>query len=115
LPVYFYRIRQVDFDGKYTYSKIVRINRDAQVKNTITVLNNPVQGELAIAVNARRAVTGMVSVSDASGKMVYQRKVKVVAGNNVLDLGNFNFAGGMYYLVFTDESGNREVVQFIKK
>ncbi|RYZ38255.1 MAG: T9SS type A sorting domain-containing protein, partial [Sphingobacteriales bacterium] len=114
-PVYFYRIKQVDFDGKYSYSKVVRINKGSTGKNAMTVLNNPVHNELAIAVNASRAGSGMVSVSDAAGKIVYRRTVKLSVGNNVLDLGHFNFASGIYYLVFNDDNGNREVVNFLKK
>jgi fibronectin-binding autotransporter adhesin len=114
-PVYYYRVKQVDFDGKYSYSKVVRINTGNTGRSRLTVLNNPVQNELAIAIHAGRVINSMVAVTDVAGKVVYQRKIRLSQGNNVLDLGQFNFAAGIYYLVLTDDDGNREVVSFIRK
>lgn len=46
IPVYYYRIRQVDYNAAYTYSNISIINQSAPV--TISVFPNPTAGEVRI-------------------------------------------------------------------
>lgn len=58
---------------------------------------------------------GALSITDMAGKIIYKQKLNVRAGNNVIELGSFNHASGIYYLVFAGENGSREVVKFIKK
>ena len=113
--VYYYRIKQVDIDGKYSYSKIVKVVADNLVKNRITLLNNPVRDRLAVSVVATKSGWGSFVISDGSGKIVYKEKVKLNTGNNVFEIGAFNHAAGIYYLVFVEDNGAKEVVKFIKK
>jgi fibronectin-binding autotransporter adhesin len=115
VQVYYYRIKQVDIDGKYSYSKIVKVVADNAGKDKITILNNPVSDKLAISITVAKSAYGSVIISDASGKIVYKEKLKLNTGNNVFEIGVSNYATGMYYVVFVEDSGKKEVVKFIKK
>jgi len=54
-------------------------------------------------------------ISDASGRIVHQKKVALYQGNNVVEVTNFNYAAGIYHLVLVDDFGKREIIKFIKK
>ncbi|MEP7375153.1 MAG: hypothetical protein ABI675_17270 [Chitinophagaceae bacterium] len=113
--IYYYRIKQVDIDGKYTYSKIVKVVADNATKDMITILNNPVQDKLAVSIMVRRPFTGSINIADAAGKIVFSQRPVLNIGNNVLDFGTFNHVAGIYYLVFMDDNGEKKVVKFIKR
>lgn len=112
--IYYYRIKQVDFDGHYSYSKIVRVISDKATKNSVTILNNPVRDNLAVSIMATRSFTGSFNILDVSGKVVYKKKLNLNTGNNIVEIGKFGYASGVYYLVFIDENGYKTVVKFIK-
>jgi hypothetical protein len=112
--IYYYRIKQVDFDGSYSYSKIVRVVAGNSSKNSVTILNNPVQDNLSVSIMASRSYAGSFSIVDASGKTVYRNKLHINTGNNIVEVGRFGYASGIYYLVLVDENGYKTVVRFIK-
>ena len=114
-PVYYYRIKQVDIDGHYSYSKVVRIVTDNSAKNGIIILNNPVLDRLSVSIMVSHSFAGSINITDMGGKSIYKQKLYLGAGNSIIDLGSFHHPAGIYYLVFVDEKGNREVVKFIKK
>lgn len=114
-PVYYYRIKQVDIDGKYSYSKIVKVTADNTAKNSVSLLSNPVHGNLVVSIVAKRFSAGSISIADAAGKIVYTEKTRLSTGSNTISIGVSKYAAGIYYFVFLNENGNKEVVRFIKK
>ena len=84
-------------------------------KNKITILSNPVNDRLGVSITVDQSSLGFVIISDASGKITYKEKQKLNAGNNVIEVGISNYATGIYYLVFVDDNGRKEVTKFIKK
>ncbi len=48
-PVFFYRIKQVDFNGKYDYSKMVILYFQNQGENNLLVMPNPFSENLSIS------------------------------------------------------------------
>jgi hypothetical protein len=113
--VFFYRIKQVDIDGKFSYSKIVKVVTDNFMEKGITVLNNPVRDQLAVSIVASRSFAGIIDISDIAGKAICRKNLHLNAGNNIIDIGSFRHAAGIYYLVFSDANGKRHVSTFIKK
>ncbi|MGK2864366.1 MAG: hypothetical protein ACSLE0_20715, partial [Chitinophagaceae bacterium] len=112
---YYYRIKQVDIDGRYSYSKVVKIITNNTGANSVTILNNPMQDRLVVSFTANRMMSGSIHITDATGREVHRQKIKLGIGNTVTDFGGFNFASGIYYLAFVSDDGTREVVKFIKK
>ncbi|HSB93595.1 MAG TPA: T9SS type A sorting domain-containing protein, partial [Flavitalea sp.] len=112
---YYYRIKQVDIDGNYSYSKIVKVIADGSSTNSVKLLSNPVLNNLVVGISARQTFVGALNITDASGRLVYKRSTIFNAGNNIINLGTFNQSPGTYYLIFTGVGGEKEVVEFIKR
>lgn len=91
--VYYYRLKQTDYDGGFTYSDIISINNcnKTMSKNNV-IYNNPViDGKLKISlVNATTAHT--ICIYNALGQCVYKNN----GIENLIDVSNFQ--SGMYIL-----------------
>lgn len=65
-PVLYYRLRQTDFDGKFSYSQVAIVENE-QVFN-FTVVPNPSEGEIQITIPASEKITLMLF--DITGKVM---------------------------------------------
>lgn len=97
----FYRLKQVDVDGKKSYSKIVNIRFKA-TEGTLVVLENPVlNGELKIKLDQ----TSDIRLLDVTGRVLYTQRV--AAGNHRLSLPALS--KGLYYLA-SDASTMQQLI-----
>jgi Secretion system C-terminal sorting domain len=95
----FYRLKQVDYDGKYKYSKILNIVLDNKQKQTITVSPNPVSDKFNIRVSADAPTNASMSVMNSTGQLLYQQNTKLVKGENLLAINNLQgLSNGLYTL-----------------
>ncbi|WP_462255287.1 T9SS type A sorting domain-containing protein [Ferruginibacter sp.] len=102
--VTYYRLKEVSTDGSFKYSFAVTIRRDNNLKNAVTVLNNPVAGNLNISVNATAPGIMQLKIINNSGQVVYQQKNNLVRGHNIFNItaaGFLNYAKGIYNLQVT--------------
>ena len=108
----YYRLRMVDLDGKYQYSKIILINRPAD--KLFKVLNNPFTSYIDILLG--KPVTGntQIRLLDVAGKELL-RTTKASTGFNTLhiDLSQKNISAGVYLLelIFNNEKHIERVVK----
>lgn len=88
----YYRLKQTDRDGNFTYSKTVRISFESRVD--ITLSPNPAQDNLTINLPANQTAKN-ISVTDASGRLV----LRFAPGNRpVITIPVHNLSKGMYWL-----------------
>ncbi len=106
--VTYYRLKEVSIDGSFKYSVVVTVRRDNNLKNALTVLNNPVAGNLNFRVNANAAGFMQLKIINNSGQVVYRQKNSVVKGDNIFYIiaaGFVSYANGIYNLqvIINDE------------
>jgi hypothetical protein len=102
----YYRLKQVDFDGKTTYSKWVDVN--VQVKYDISVFPNPIKGN-AIRINLPEKPTSScrVYINDLTGKKVYDKIVQRELFDNTIDINDAHIEGaGLYYLIVEEDGSS---------
>ncbi|MBI2269590.1 MAG: T9SS type A sorting domain-containing protein [Bacteroidetes bacterium] len=105
-PNGYYRLKQTDFDGKYTFSKIIVVNCDgdgAAPKSEFVIFPNPSDGDNVFmkmnGLNAEEKV--LVILVDVLGQVVFE-KVSVTNGNGeILEsiAGAEKLAAGIYTIV----------------
>jgi hypothetical protein len=76
-----YRLRQVDLDGKYSYSPITQVTIDARGQTTISAYPNPVTDYLTISSPAGEQIVS-VNIYNATG--VSLMKYTGASGNKVI-------------------------------
>jgi hypothetical protein len=103
----FYRLKMVDLDGKFVYSKTVSVSAD---KNNVplVIYNNPFTDLIRIKVNVSRAQNLTMTVSDMLGKTYIRQSLQAQAGDNLVNLQPAVIGGsGMYILRITGDSYNQ--------
>lgn len=108
----YYRLKQVDYNGQYEYSKIININ---SVKNSeVQVIPNPNNGTFNVVVLGAPKEAYEISVLNSLGQAIYSTTGKSESSNITQAVNIQNLASGVYYVrVITGESST--VKQIIKE
>lgn len=98
----YYRLKQVDFDGKWENSEIVAIERVSL--GTINIFPNPVNNMLYINFNNNDDTDYTIFVTNILGEVISETNT---IGKSKLTLEIFNqLSGGVYFVKIMDESNN---------
>lgn len=93
---FFYRVKQVDNDGKNSISPTAYITISAESVNWV-LLNNPASDYTIIQFNNTASNVEM-QVADANGKIVYSHTIPSVQSNATEKLSVSGFAKGIYFV-----------------
>jgi hypothetical protein len=110
----YYRLKQVDFDGHFTYSPIVRVAKTAVEANAIVVYPNPYSTDFNISFAAANSGEAMIEIVDIHGRLVATQFNTVTSGNNtiaVIESASLN--SGIYFVRFT-VNGESTLVKLVK-
>ncbi|NII26974.1 T9SS type A sorting domain-containing protein [Pseudoflavitalea sp. X16] len=110
---YYYRIRQMDLDGRVGYSKIVTAKLNAGGLQYLQIKPNPVSGTLRWEVNVSRPQSLQVSIIDIKGRVLREKKMQAQAGSNQYSMEGAIFSRGAYLLKIIGEDGTIMTEQFI--
>ncbi len=114
----FYRIKQEDLDGSFSYSIIVSVKLNCAANGeTLAVYPNPVQTggsiELRYIVPAAKG-EAQLQIFDMTGRVVYNRIVPVNSGLNLYTIPSFSLSKGIYTLFVTGEGWRTAGVKVLK-
>jgi hypothetical protein len=114
--VNYYRLKQIDKDGRFTFSTIITIK--APKATTLAFINlypNPVSDEAALIIMSPSIQKINIVITDLSGKRMMQQSNLVQEGDNNIRLATTNLASGTYFLKAVSDDGSQSILQkFIK-
>lgn len=108
---YYYQIKQVDFDGKFNWSKIVTINEESD--NQVKLYPNPTSGVSSIAYTAINDGMMKVSISDVNGRIVSEYSYDVREGEGTRQIDMSQLLPGAYQ-VSVNMDGSTTSIRVIK-
>jgi hypothetical protein len=111
----FYRLRQVDFDGKSKHSNVVIIKGIRPTILTMNLFPNPAHQVVNVQLETpvREEVTLMMI--DATGKLVRKQKATIDIGSNVVPIEISSLASGNYTIILPGKGDRKPLsIQFIK-
>jgi hypothetical protein len=111
----YYRLKQVDINGNYEYSRIINIKMSTQ-KTSISVLANPFHNTLSVNFISAGPKVVSARLIDITGKQVAKEQWSVSNGNSTKEFSNISgLQHGMYILTIRNNSGeilyNNKVVK----
>lgn len=109
----YYRLKQTDKDGKFSYSKVVELQGEVDDIVISSVYPNPATDKLTLLVSSPLSQKATVIISDVYGRNVQQMSTSIVAGDNNIELNVSGLANGNYIIRLVTEAGIR-TARFIR-
>jgi riboflavin synthase len=100
--VIYYRLKQLDFNGRFEYSPVVAVNNQTTAQQAV-VMNaspNPFQAGFELNINSKKETEATVEIFDAFGKRVANKTVHLVQGETFFSFEQASeWKAGMYFIV----------------
>lgn len=113
----YYRLRQVDFNQVFDYSRVVTVSGEEGAENSIqinSIYPNPFSQSFTIDFDAPGAGRAQISLINSGGQVIYQNEVDVWNGSNT-----FNYNEGAYlttgYYVLTLKYNDQIITEKVYK
>lgn len=93
----YYRLKQTDYDGKFTYSQVIAL----QTKNKNTLVKtfpNPVNEVLNVSYSSTENQMVFFTVTDLAGKILFSQKNEITTGINLVTIPTNDLSSGSYFL-----------------
>lgn len=90
----YYRLKQTDFDGKYTYSDVVAARHESGTK--IKIIPNPAKEQVAIFFDSPVRTMADLVLNDIQGKEQINQPIRVKMGMNNYLINLSGFEPGVY-------------------
>jgi hypothetical protein len=96
---YYYRLKQVDKDGKAAYSKAIYLQGDKVSKlEMVNLYPNPAKNVVNLSLNLPKADQVTLVITDITGKIISTQKQWLVTGNNMVTCSIQQLSQGTYMI-----------------
>ncbi|MEI2708228.1 MAG: T9SS type A sorting domain-containing protein [Chitinophagaceae bacterium] len=110
----YYRLKQIDKNGKFSYSNIVSVNPVTIAKNTVAVYPNPIVGSIMnIGLQSTQNTKAALMITDVTGRIVLHQQSSIIKGSQLIQVDVSRLSTGTYYL--TVLFNNEKITQKISK
>lgn len=110
--IFYYRIKQVDKDGKYFYTKTVVVKIASS--NQITVGPNPFVDYINIAYTSLAKERMMGKIFSADGKLVASKTIDIEKGFNSIQISEFGQLPAGNYLLHLQTASENKIIKLVK-
>ena len=113
--VIYYRLKQVDLNGKFTYSDEVSVSSDnIEAEDNIKSFPNPFSSDININISTKAENTVHVNIFDIRGQLVHSSSFVANQGEGIYKVENLDgFAGGIYF-VRVESNGDVKTIKMTK-
>ncbi len=100
--VNYYRLKQIDTDGSFTYSGVVKVIFNSG-KSGPVAFPNPVTDKLTVMIPIQMALNNKVTLNvfDSKGALLFKRAAPGVTNN----IDFTNYSSGNYFITLSDDTG----------
>lgn len=116
MGVNYYRLKQTDKDGRFEYSKTVKVANSSLMKfEIVNVYPNPAKDQVRLILNSVASDKVSVAITDLSGKLISNQAASVKTGDNEVVLNVSALSAGSYFITVTSGNGEKLNTKFIKQ
>jgi len=106
LPLNYYRLKMIENDGSYTYSRIVTIRQQTSTGISLKVQPNPVSNEFTLQLNELPEAMYQVSIRNLQGVTISSSQVNVAGPATQVNMKrSAAMTAGMYLIIITNNKG----------
>lgn len=112
--VIYYRLKQLDVNGKYSYSNIVAVNKNVTAHDVVSVYPNPFNSTYQLVFTTIADEDALIETVDIQGKVLHSKNVALTNGiNKVMMNESADLKAGVYFVRVT--LNNKVIVQKLVK
>ena len=113
----YYRLKQVETSGSFTYSQMIRIRNGEIEKLALKIYPNPVISNASININSKSKLAAHIKIYNQFGMQLQHMQRSLIAGsNNIPVQGLPALPAGTYIIVVEDDKLNQiGTTRFIKQ
>ncbi|REJ80863.1 MAG: T9SS C-terminal target domain-containing protein [Bacteroidetes bacterium] len=100
--VNYYRIRQTDMDGQFSYSSIIAVNVKDK-GNVFSAWQNTASGSVGVIYFSTESTIGRLRMIDINGRQVYNMDLHMDTGRNDFKIDRKLFSAGVYVIILETE------------
>ena len=109
----YYRLKIIDNDGTFAYSKIINVSTNTTSKATVRLASNPVIGDVLGVLHNSASKVSNINIFSASGSLV--KSFKVAFGSQQSNISIASLSKGQYFVEYVDTENNvNATIKFIK-
>ena len=98
----YYRLKQVDYNGKFSYTKIISINKNSSLDNAVfTVYPNPSSDFISVQINDMVKDDYDVTLYDMAGRLI--NKTIMYKGSTIVFFDTKTLYSGEYVIRISDK------------
>lgn len=103
----YYRLKQIDFDGKYSYSPIRRLNTNTYYDIAASPYSNLIKLENALEIKfySEYNTSAQIEILNIEGKPIRSEKIKIAKDYITFTVNTHNWKSGIYIVKITEERG----------
>ncbi|HEY4147757.1 MAG TPA: T9SS type A sorting domain-containing protein [Chitinophagaceae bacterium] len=109
----YYRLQQVDKDGKATFSHVITVNNTGN-GYAIETYPNPAKDNLSVVLNGNLYGNLQVMVTDMQGRIVRQEQWAKNQSALTKNIDLIGLQSGLYQLILVSPDGKKETTGFVK-
>jgi hypothetical protein len=110
----YYRLKQIDIDSQFSYSKTIAINNNG-AHQSLTLYPTPARSLLYLKIVSQRSDNEKILLYDANGKVVNLQTGFIQKGSNLLQMNVSSLAKGVYFIRLCTGAGAVLVGSFTKE
>ena len=111
----FYRLKEFNIDGNFTYSTIIAVKFDNPVISIVTINPNPATTLLNILCNANEATPVTCNFYNSEGRIVRSIATNFTKGPNTIPADVSALAAGIYFIVLRRPNERIAEAKFVKE
>jgi hypothetical protein len=111
----YYRLRMIDIDGKFTFSKVIAISGNGANVSLSAIRPNPFYDNIEISLSLEEGQSVRLNLVDGNGRSVGVQTLNGSIGLNEVTFSNLsNLPAGIYMLVVSTQGGEikQKLVKF---
>jgi hypothetical protein len=107
----YYRLKQIDFDGKYTYSPTVSLQKTRE-KSGVKIYPNPISNNSLLTIDLPESNQNATNIAifETNGRLLYQN----TEGVGLVKIPVNDWSKGLYFIRLTANDGKTTVTKFVK-
>jgi hypothetical protein len=101
----YYRLKQVDVDGSFTYSDVVNVKQEQIQTEQIAVYPNPIVNDVTVELETLKAGFAEIIITDITGKLIDKVAFEVNQGFNKYTLNQTQALTHGLYMITIVQNG----------